>query len=465
MKLQTAVLDDERLYWNDSAGNHCWELNPGPAWVGRFCEHALKNNLHTIWVTPGSEVSRQVYDEPNSLQLYSAGYDARIKYNSDGIPVFGSVKRERGTWEEKRLVYFGFPEHDPRWMTDNEEWALADIENPIELLHIITSTEKAHTPFRVVHGCMESEPFHMGYGPGYCGSSLFKSVIKLHGHVAWIRESDLSMLPVFVEPGGFVWKRALTPDERGKRYIHFFDRNAQFPAAATGAECGEGTPEHVTQFTDKGPGVWCVNVMTGNINPMLPTLPMGERQWAYTSTVQAMKALGYEVQVLEGFTWRVHHRTLQDWSKLCWEARKQLRETYGKNSPQERLAKMIANQGLQWFDLSERRIQGRDKEPLQRQDWLNTVHSLARYRMVLKLIENAKLGYYPVMIVADNIGYVSDEPNPELAIPDLMRRSTELGGFKHDGTYLMSEVLPLFDQYAPNDIRKHVKKLQKIGVR
>lgn len=481
MKLQTAVLDDTRLYWRNEQGSLTWVPALLPMWAGNLCEFGLKHDLHTIWVLPGSEMSRELVRNPNCLIECLEGYDIRTRENDKGITTFGSVKRFIGSWDEKRLVYFGFPEHDPKWMIDSEEWALADIENPIELLDIILSTEAALSPRRTLRGRVESEPFHLAYSPGYSGMALIKGVLKLHGHMQWLAPADLSMLPNVSEPGGFLWKRELDSGERTAKYIHFLDRNAQFPAAATGAELGEGTPDYyppglMHRPNLKLPGVWHIAV-TGEYNPLLPLLAFGSedmgavkihksftaKQWAYTPTIQAMELLGYQIEFIEGYQWPTHHRTLQEWAKHCWEARLELRAKYGKNSPQEHLTKMIANRGLGWLDLGVVRQEKRENEPTHRPDWYNMVRSLARYRMVLKLLELAKQGIYAVMIVADNIGIVSDEPNPELAAPGLMRRSAELGGFKYDGTYLLEQVLPFLDSLDPNAVRREVKKLEKVS--
>ncbi len=468
-KLQTAVLDDTRLYWCNEQGSLTWATIISPIWASLLCELGLEYNLHTIWVLPGSEASNRVNSDNIMLDSIQE-YDVRLKKNEQGVPTFGSVKRNQGTWDEKRLVYFGFPEHDSKWMTDSEEWALADVENPIELLDIILSTEMALSPCRTIKGHVESEPFYLAYSPGWSGMDILKKTLKLYNHVDWMKPADLSMLPNVSEPGGFLWKRPLAPGvDRGWKYIHFYDRNSQYPAAATGAECGEGTPDYfppnlIHRPNLKLPGVWKIRTFPPEANNLglLPSLPIGE-VWAYSLTIQAYEALGYSVEFIEGYQWPVHHRTLQDWAKHCWEARQELKRTYGKNSPQEHLSKMITNRGLGWLDLGAVRQEQRTSEPTHRPDWYNLIRSLARYRLVLKLLELAKLGHYPVMIVADNIAYVSDDPNPETAIPGLMRRSTELGGFKSDGTYLLEQVLPFLDSLDPNAIRKEVKKLAKVG--
>jgi hypothetical protein len=384
--------------------------------------------------------------------------------------MYGSVKRESGTWEEKRLVYFHFPEHNPSWLTDDDSWALADIEDAETLLEVITTVEGALTPRREMRGHTASEPFSLLYSPGWCGMSLLKKYLKLYGHQSWLAPADLSSLPDVAEPGGFNWKRPLRLKERAKKYVHFYDRNSQFPAAATGAELGEGTPVLTTTFNAKLPGVWYVTITQGldMMGTLLPAIAeVGASQWMYTPSIQALEAAGYTYEIEKGYVWPVHHRTLQEWAKGLYEGRKALRDRYGKNSPQEHLSKMIANRGLGWLDLGEVRKRGRnpEKDLDNRPDFYNMVRSLARYRMVLKLLEViSKVRIYPIMIVADNICYVSDEPDPRKAVPCLMVRETELGGFKHDGTYLLEDVLPFIEQYSPNDVRRYVKQLQKVQV-
>ncbi len=61
MKLQTAVLDDTRLYWRNEQGSLTWAAHGGLILTGSLCELGLTHSLHTIWILPGSEVSKMVY--------------------------------------------------------------------------------------------------------------------------------------------------------------------------------------------------------------------------------------------------------------------------------------------------------------------------------------------------------------------------------------------------------------------
>jgi hypothetical protein len=463
---RTGVLADYRLFWGGVRPGVIAEQGQPTIEVaaGYFCNLGINHNLHSIWILPGSQTSQVVHDEPSYLTADCERYDVQYKTrDGSSVPVYGSVQHTTGTWEDKRRIFFAFPEHDPKWMTDDESWALGDVETPQELLTVLTSVEAALTPKRVIRGCMEQGNFHIAYSPAWCGMRLMKEYLKLFGHAGWLRPADLSMLPDATEPGGFYdWKRPLTDEELGKKYIHFYDRNAQFPAAATGAELGEGTPVHTTDFNEKLPGVWRVTALPNARYDALPFIIPEAKSWVYTPTVQAMLALGYHVEVHEGWVWPVHHRALQDWAKGLWEGRRQLREAYGKGSAQEHMAKMIANRGLGWLDLGTVRQSGRDPEKNadNRPDWYNMIKSLARYRLVLKLKELAdNHNLLPVMIVADNIAYVSDDPNPETAAPGLMIRKSELGGFKHDGTYLLRDVLPLLNTMDANRVRMHVKQM------
>lgn len=96
-----------------------------------------------------------------------------------------------------------------------------------------------------------------------------------------------------------------------------------------------------------------------------------------------------------------------------------------------------------------------------RPDWKNQIVGLARARMFLKLMELAKQGYQPVAVYTDALAYCSDDPNPETAISDLMRRKNELGGFKHIRSLRVSKrLVKLFDgELAAWEVMRDVKAL------
>jgi hypothetical protein len=426
---------------------------------GNLCQIALKHDLLCIWLCPGSAWSTFAKDWHNDDDRV---YDARIQTEkSSGLPVFVSVKRLAGTWDEKRLVMIGLPEHDSRWSEDGiDGWALADVEDAITLLGALCYLRDALG-------------VDVLYSPGYVGQAMMKDMNQ--GHAEWVALSDLSMLPTWIE-GDVLWTRPLTEIEQSKKYLHFYDRNSMYLAATTGAELGEGSPDYVQAsdaenvFSACKCGVWRVSILGNPCSDLPPIVPKQET-WADVSIVRVARDLGYSVMIYEGYVWKRYHRTLQPWSKRLWDVRSSLNTKSGKADVQKypsvacrdiayKMIKIIATRAVGWLDLTEGR-KDRTKEQWHRPDWKNAIVGLARARMFLKLVELHRQGFAPVAVYTDAIAYVSDDPNPETAVPNLMRRASELGGFKHIRTIKVTKrLVKLFDgTLAPFEVLRDVKKL------
>ncbi len=424
---------------------------------GSLCELALQHNLTCIWLCPSSAWSTNAKDWREDASTY----DARIQCEqSSGIPIFVSIKRLAGTWDEKRLVMIGIPEHDSRWAEDGvDAWALADVEDPIILLGALCYLR-------------DSLGIDVLYSPGWTGQAMMKSTSKIHPE--WAALADLSMLPRWTE-GDVLWTRPLSEAEQGMKYLHFYDRNSMYLAATTGAELGEGTPDHITSNIDtifrmSKSAVWHISI-EGNPYPELPPLTPKRETWADVAIVRMAMDMGYSVTIHEGYVWTRYHRTLQTWAKQLWDTRQALNSKSQLVDVQKypnvacrdaayKMIKLIATRAVGWLDLTEGR-KDRSKEQWHRPDWKNAIVGLARARMFLKLVELGKLGYKPVAVYTDALAYVSNDPNPETAIPNLMRRKSELGGFKHVRTFKVTKKLvKLFDgKLAPFEVLRDIKKL------
>jgi len=103
------------------------------------------------------------------------------------------------------------------------------------------------------------------------------------------------------------WLRTLSPAERGKAYLHSYDKNAQWLSAAGVVELGlsgieeRRDPAGKLPFDKKLPGYWLAKI-TG-----------AEERWACTPTVAWALERGQSVSITEAYVWTKHSRATETW--------------------------------------------------------------------------------------------------------------------------------------------------------
>lgn len=473
--VHAAVLHNAGVSWLDNAGKLRHAPAPAPITYERLADIALEQGIRNLWVTPGCSFSEYVFDHPTEfLQGTSTEHKTIVRtrdYGGQAYPTMASVNKLLGAWPARRIVYIHFPQFDNRWADDKVNgWTLADVENPKTLL-------------AALYYLFLALGVDIG-APGYTGIELMKETNSSAARVPFVRQADLSVLPEHREID-LQFCRPLTEQEQAQGFLHIYDRNSMYLAAATGAEMGEGAPDYIGTSIDtllaweKRPtGVWHIIARA----PAAPDMRLMEivsqfmnegEQWAYTPAVETFLALGYSVEFVDAWVWRKTHRTLQPWGKLIWDTRQALRSDRARFPNEQgaetarQMIKRLATQGVGWLDLQN----DRKKVPTpqwHRPDYKNMIVSLARFRMVLKILECIKAGYYPVFGYTDGIAFVSDEAAPALAVPGLMLvtdkqgvthdRSNELGGFKCEHTFTLDrEIVALLSgQLAPYQVKQEL---------
>jgi hypothetical protein len=359
------------------------------------------------------------------------------------------------------VVTLVFPQLDQRWGND-AGWSLADIEDGMELLGTLCYLQ-------------ERLGVDIKYSPGWTGIQSMKAAVKAD----WVKPADLSMLPPRYGQGDILWKRPLNQRERSMRYLHVYDRNSMYLAAATGAECGEGSPTLIVPGSGMPDEIcegqkmakcalWHVEVCGRQDFRDMPEITDGKTDiWATTPMVEAMIRMGCTVEWVEAFVWEKHHRTLAKWASEMWQSRLAFKTDtvrYANRKASEsayNAIKIIATRAVGWLDLTKERERA-DKGPWHRPDWKTQIVDLARARMFLKMLSiREKADMLPVACYVDAVLYCSNHPQPELAVPTLMDRQNELGGFKHVRTIRIDQdVIKLFDgDFAPSEVMAAIKRL------
>jgi len=131
-----------------------------------------------------------------------------------------------------------------------------------------------------------------------------------------------------------VWMRTLAPAERGRVYLHSYDKNAAWLGACANVELGLGDVEERTAtgapgagggvpFDPKLPGYWCARVAGA------------AEQWYCTPTIVQALERGQAVAISQAHVWTRHSRALASWYARLRDARAAL---YADTTPAGRLA-------------------------------------------------------------------------------------------------------------------------------
>jgi len=234
------------------------------------------------------------------------------------------------------------------------------------------------------------------------------------------------------------WMRTLSPAERGKAYLHSYDKNAQWLSVAGVVELGlsdieeRRDPGGKLPFDKKLPGYW------------LARIAGGEERWACTPTVAWAIERGQAVAITEAYVWTKHSRAMETWYERLRGARTAL---YADTMPAGRLAlgalKYTYSLTISGFNSVWQRER---RSPLYRPDWRHLIIAQANANLSRALHKMDRDGYTPVAVHKDAVYLVSDEPDPVAACPPSVTLGTGLGHFKvQDAAIPLDTVLPAFD--------------------
>jgi len=234
------------------------------------------------------------------------------------------------------------------------------------------------------------------------------------------------------------WLRTLSPPERGKAYLHSYDKNAQWLSAAGVVELGlsgieeRRDPDGKLPFDKKLPGYW------------LARIAGAEERWACTPTVAWALERGQAVAITQAYIWTTHSRAMETWYERLRGARTAL---YADETPAGRLALGALKYTYALTISSFNSAWQRDKRsPLYRPDWRHLIIAQANANLSRALHKMDRDGYTPVAVHKDAVYLVSDEPDPIKACPPSVTLGTGLGHFKvQDAAIPLARVLPAFD--------------------
>jgi len=480
------VLTEDSLYhWTPGAQDiECHPLARTVQNIEDMYMLACQYRLHSLWLCPGNPLCL-TYKEQAELFAPDAladRYKVNVRHKEKSVlPTSATIYPKSGPRGHRPMIRVFLPDFDPTWLEDLDDqehsWCFSDVTDArlfLETLILI----------------FERLGVYLATSPAQTG------IDSMQAHTRpgdWSHSEQEIKLPHFEELD-IHWKRPLTSQEQGL-YLHKFDRNSMYLASTTGADKGTGTPDHLNEeeavraFSEGAMGIWEVTIQEPAQWPILDgvdtaRLPHNStwtgKGWLTTPGLKSYLAMGYEHTIHQGRIWfnkkgRADigkRRALKDWASHLFKVRQELKAQYGSDHPAYKLIKMIANRSLGWLDLS--KVRGRVQAGCEVKDvpwyyapyYYQEIKGLARLRMVLKMLELVRdeeaeeEEQYPVLVFTDCFGLLSKEADARRAFPKLLARENELGGFKYDGSFLVTpDVIEAFSEDHPASDTLHLLKV------
>lgn len=373
--------------------------------------------LRAIWIDPSDPTLTAASQQPAFWESLGGCHVWATGVAGAGVPSSAQVRRDNGTGAQRREVSI-FADLPRRWGLECAGPTLANV---------IRHYEQAMT-------------VDARYSPAQTALALLAKQSNMPSRAGWLTPLSDSMYHALPFPS-MVAPLHVNPIPRNGRYIHMYDKNAAYMAAAKHG-LGAGDPTYIPSIdTDlairvsqgKVYGLWCISAWP----PTKPsnTIPdpfMGDQQpveehWVYSPQISLAAQLGWKILFHEGYHWPNYHTVCCDWADHLWAARQQV-----KGSITEGLIKRSFNQA--------RGVMARPVAPGGRVQWYHrpdwsAVMAAEHYLRQVKQIdafETKQPGY--LCCNTDSIAWTSDDPDPATALPGILDRRDGLGGYKHSGT-------------------------------
>ncbi len=246
------------------------------------------------------------------------------------------------------------------------------------------------------------------------------------------------------------WSREITADERGREFVHAFDRGGSYLGPAGGIVVGIGEAQHRTggvEFDKKLPGYWLLDSVPESADwraphPLIPSAGVARIDnpiWVTTPTLELAYEMGYELEPTEAWVWTEHGRFLEPWYKRVRDARAQVighRDDPRYDTVYETL-KNTYTDAIGWLAAEGRFGGNLGYLP----HWRHHVLAKARANVIRRILQIGQTSnQWPVAVYTDTIVYLSDEVDPVTAWPGTnMQLGIDLGQYKPERSGLLTE--------------------------
>ena len=392
-------------------------------------------DLQALWVMPGSELSGRATRA--FVEAPTASYTVQPSYNTVEVNRPACVLlRRKNTGKYEKTVYVQFPEwgewrvdgvNDNKWITPDAKALLVTVFYLNQELGTDIIWGAANIGHTMIRASNASRMEWLKVPKAYVPSEV-------------LRDMTLDLL----------WHRPTTLGERGMSHFVVYDKNAQYPGAAS-SKLPVGDFQHVgpESYDPKKIGVWSYNVTPQSFTESvfngsdLPYPLAINKQWTTTDIIEAARKHGVDVEIEEGYQWDEARPVLEKWVGWMWGVRAALKSNVGEY-PYE-VARENAYASIKKMMNAPLGRFARDfAGDLYRPEWLKIIISRARATQIYSLEKYRKLGYTPAMVYKDAYYFFVDSP---AGVPGMLDKQYQLAGYKQVAMLPVTpELIAAFDK-------------------
>lgn len=274
--------------------------------------------------------------------------------------------------------------------------------------------------------------------PVYTAKELLRYCYRGKERVIRDTSFDLRDLPFGEAARDLLFRRELEPWMIGLT-LHHYDKSSAYLSACSSTNTGIGDPVHETENVKPGlPGIYRVTIE----NEPWDSIPIVEtdQQWVTNDVLVFALDRGYEFKIHEAWVFLDYDRILgsrdekRNWSRKIWNARTILKEL-GEMEAYEQV-KIIAIVGVGSFATSKEKYPGLT---LIHPNWWADVVGKHRVNMLCNIERYSREASPPVLVYSDGLYFVSSDRNARTAVPGILARVGQLGGYRHEYSFTLTQ--------------------------